>query len=160
MLKAREKSCEQGAIGFGFASHWMKNWRETFNPVTERSNRDHFRQSFENRFISFTLMYSLLWLRFKQRAYKLIRGGHPGRSTIILVLKYQGCSVAYSFFSFSSRKSSRGWTYYKANWNICNSKPLMANSSGPSVVSRPFKNRGKGSEVHISTHGRADINWV
>ena len=28
LLKAREKSRVQGAIGFGFASHWLKNWHE------------------------------------------------------------------------------------------------------------------------------------
>ena len=27
-LKAREKSRVDGGIGFGFASHWLKNWRE------------------------------------------------------------------------------------------------------------------------------------
>ena len=26
LLKAREKSCIHGAIGFGFASYWLKNW--------------------------------------------------------------------------------------------------------------------------------------
>ena len=30
LLKAREKSRVHGAIGFGFASHWLKNWRELF----------------------------------------------------------------------------------------------------------------------------------
>ena len=30
LLKAREKSRVHGAIGFGFASHWLKNWRESF----------------------------------------------------------------------------------------------------------------------------------
>ena len=29
------------AIGFGFASHWWKNWRESFKPITKRSNRNH-----------------------------------------------------------------------------------------------------------------------
>ena len=30
-LKAREKSpVRAGAIGFGCASHWLKNWREPF----------------------------------------------------------------------------------------------------------------------------------
>ena len=29
-LKAREKSRVQGAIGFGLASHWLKNWRAVF----------------------------------------------------------------------------------------------------------------------------------
>ena len=40
-LKAREKSRVRGAIGFGFASHWLKNWRESFKPITTRSNRNH-----------------------------------------------------------------------------------------------------------------------
>ena len=40
-LKAREKSRVHGAIGFGFASHWLKNWHESFKPITKRSNRNH-----------------------------------------------------------------------------------------------------------------------
>ena len=36
-----EKSHVRGAIGFGFASHWLKNWRESFKPITKRSNRNH-----------------------------------------------------------------------------------------------------------------------
>ena len=40
-LKAREKSRVRGAIGFGFASHWSKNWRESFKPITKRSNCNH-----------------------------------------------------------------------------------------------------------------------
>ena len=40
-LKGREKSCVHGTIGFGFASHWLKNWRESFKPITKRSNRNH-----------------------------------------------------------------------------------------------------------------------
>ena len=42
-LKARGKSCVQVAIGFGFGfdSHWLKNWRESFKPITKRSNRSH-----------------------------------------------------------------------------------------------------------------------
>jgi len=28
-------------IGFGFASHWLKNWRDPFEPITKRSNRNH-----------------------------------------------------------------------------------------------------------------------
>ena len=39
--KAREESRVNGAIGFGFACHWLKNWRESFKPITKRSNRDH-----------------------------------------------------------------------------------------------------------------------
>jgi len=29
-LEAREKSRVHGAIGFGVASHWLKNWRDFF----------------------------------------------------------------------------------------------------------------------------------
>ena len=37
-LEAREKSRIHGAIGFGFATDWLKNWREPFKPITKRSN--------------------------------------------------------------------------------------------------------------------------
>ena len=37
-------------------------------------------------FISFTLIYSLWWLRLKQRAYNFFREGHPRRSTVTLKL--------------------------------------------------------------------------
>ena len=40
-LEAREKSRVHGAIGFGFASHWLKTWRESFKPITKRSSRNH-----------------------------------------------------------------------------------------------------------------------
>ena len=35
--KARENARVQVAIGFGFASHWLKKWREFCWPITERS---------------------------------------------------------------------------------------------------------------------------
>ena len=38
-LEARSRV--HGAIDFGFASHWLKNWRESFKPITKRSNRNH-----------------------------------------------------------------------------------------------------------------------
>ena len=40
-FKVQEKSRVHGAIGSGFASHWLKNWRESFKPITKRSNRNH-----------------------------------------------------------------------------------------------------------------------
>ena len=40
LLEAREKSRVHGAIGFGFASHWLKNWCESFKPNTKRNNRN------------------------------------------------------------------------------------------------------------------------
>jgi len=35
LLKAREKSTVQGSIdfGFGFASPWLENWHEIFDPI-------------------------------------------------------------------------------------------------------------------------------
>ena len=36
-LEARERSRIHGASGFGLASHWLKNWRESFKPITKRS---------------------------------------------------------------------------------------------------------------------------
>jgi len=41
LLKAQEKSRVHAAIGFGFASHWLKNWRESLKPITMHSNRNH-----------------------------------------------------------------------------------------------------------------------
>ena len=40
-LEAREKSLVHSAIRFGFASHWLKNWRGSFKPITKRGNRNH-----------------------------------------------------------------------------------------------------------------------
>ena len=42
-LVAREKSRVQGAIAFAFAFafHWLKNWRQSFKPITKRNNRNH-----------------------------------------------------------------------------------------------------------------------
>ena len=40
-LEARERSRVYGAIGFGFDSHWLKNWRESFKPISKLSNRNH-----------------------------------------------------------------------------------------------------------------------
>ena len=39
-LEARERSRVHGAIGFVYDSHWLKNWRESFKPITKRSNRN------------------------------------------------------------------------------------------------------------------------
>jgi len=37
----REKSRVRGAVGFGFTSHWMKNWRESCKPIIKCDNHDH-----------------------------------------------------------------------------------------------------------------------
>ena len=38
-LEARERSLARGAIGFD--THWLKNWRDSFKPITMRSNCNH-----------------------------------------------------------------------------------------------------------------------
>ena len=40
LVKAREKSRVQEVIGFGFASNWLKNLRETFKTITKCSNHN------------------------------------------------------------------------------------------------------------------------
>jgi len=40
-LEAGAKSRVHGANGFCFHSHWLKNRRESFKPITKRSNRNH-----------------------------------------------------------------------------------------------------------------------
>ena len=40
-LRVPEKSHVHSVIGFGFASRWLKNWRESFKPITKRSNHNH-----------------------------------------------------------------------------------------------------------------------
>ena len=42
LFKGREKLCLQGAIIFGLASHWLKNWREISKPIAKRGNRSEF----------------------------------------------------------------------------------------------------------------------
>ena len=40
-LKAWEKRLVYGVIGFGFASHWLKIWLESFKPITKCSDHNH-----------------------------------------------------------------------------------------------------------------------
>ena len=38
MPKARENAGDQVVIGFSFACHWSREWREFSRPITERNN--------------------------------------------------------------------------------------------------------------------------
>ena len=58
-LEAREKSRVHGAVGFRFASHWLKNWCESFKPITKRSNRNHV-ITFESHLKTALIQLSLL----------------------------------------------------------------------------------------------------
>ena len=40
LLEERAKSHLQGAVGFGFASHWLKTWRDIFKPITKNRYRN------------------------------------------------------------------------------------------------------------------------
>ena len=41
IAKRWKKSLVRDAFGFGFDSHWLKNWRESFKPIIKRSIRNH-----------------------------------------------------------------------------------------------------------------------
>ena len=41
LARSAGKSRVKGAIGFVFASHWLKNWRDSFKPITTRINRNY-----------------------------------------------------------------------------------------------------------------------
>ena len=52
---------KQGTVGFSFASHWLRKWREFWKPITERSKAkpkqlkqtcNYFRHSIETRSIN------------------------------------------------------------------------------------------------------------
>ena len=58
-LEAREKSRIRGAIGFGFDFHWLKNWRDSFKPITKRGNRNHVITS-DSRLKTALMWHSLL----------------------------------------------------------------------------------------------------
>ena len=64
LLKAREKSLVQGAIAFGFASHWLKKWRKSFKPISKHSNRYHV--------ITFDSHLKTALYRQKHTKYKLL----------------------------------------------------------------------------------------
>ena len=60
-FEAREKSRVHGAIGLCFDSHWLKNWRESFKPITKRSNRNHV-ITFDSHLKKLLYMqHSILW---------------------------------------------------------------------------------------------------
>ena len=64
-LDAREKSRVHGAIGFGFASHWLKNWRESLKPITTRSNRNHVITFDSHLKTALTARVFLTWINFR-----------------------------------------------------------------------------------------------
>ena len=77
-LEAREKSRVPGAIGFGFASHWLKNWRESLRPINKRSSRNdvvtfdsHLKTALSNHEAYFITTYSS-FSRFARRVFAFV----------------------------------------------------------------------------------------
>ena len=68
-LEAREKSRVHGAISFGFASHWLKNWRDSFKPITKHSNHDNHVITFDSH-----LKTALCYKNKQQNVTNLIIG--------------------------------------------------------------------------------------
>ena len=60
LLKTREKSRMQGAIGF--AAHWLKNWREMSQPIANRSNPNRV-ITFDSRFktVLYVFLIAVQW---------------------------------------------------------------------------------------------------
>ena len=77
-LKARERSRVHGAIGFGFASHWLKNWRESFKPITKRSNRNYI-ITFDSHLKTALILHHLTVMTTPQKTPKQIKA--TGKST-------------------------------------------------------------------------------
>ena len=63
-LNAREKSRVHGAIGFGFASHWLKNWRESFKPLAKRSAAITFDNNLTTALNSYNDIYTKIFAAF------------------------------------------------------------------------------------------------
>ena len=73
-LIAREKSRVHDALGFAF--RWLKRWRESFKPITKRSNRNHV--------ITFDS-------HLKTALWQLVRKSHIDESRVLSLLR-QHCS--------------------------------------------------------------------
>ena len=92
-LEAREKSRVQGGIGFGFACHWLKNWRESFKPITKRSNRNHvitFDSHLKTALLfvvpSFSSIQTSTTLRLVDRGYMASSGRQQARRYFLWIL--------------------------------------------------------------------------
>ena len=70
-LKAREKGRVLGAIGFGFASHWLKNWRASFKPITKCSDRNHV-ITFDSHLKTALIKLNLLPLNYWLESFDLV----------------------------------------------------------------------------------------
>ena len=63
-----------GAIGFGFASHWLKNWHEAFEPTTKRNNRNHVITLDSHLKTALLVNYHFLFFRVEENSRNSVRG--------------------------------------------------------------------------------------
>ena len=68
LLEAREKSRLKLAIGFGFPSRWLINWREIFKPIIRCSNFNRV-ITFNSRLKTALSTNSLSWVYVR---YKMV----------------------------------------------------------------------------------------
>ena len=67
----REKSRVHGVIGFGFASHWLKNWHESFKPIAKRSNYCNHVITFDSHLKTAVENLSMRYFQAMNRNWKL-----------------------------------------------------------------------------------------
>ena len=81
----RGKKSRQGAFGFGFDSHWLKNWRNIFKPITKRSNH--------NRVITFDSHLKTVLVRVCELV-TVLRDTFVDHDQLCCCLVSSACSVA------------------------------------------------------------------
>ena len=97
-LEARESSRVHGAIGFGLASHWLKNWRASFKPITKRSNLGG------DYMANFTPGWNIVAITLQIQAILFLRKQlHYACSRCFLSPGWNSISITWTFCWFSTR---------------------------------------------------------
>jgi len=103
-LEAREESRAHGAIGFGFDSHGLKNWRESFKPITKRGNRNHV-ITFDMQLEQFSnVMWNVLifWFRLSYIAFNISIVSSLARMRSTFDSKFSGISTTSTTSEFTT----------------------------------------------------------
>ena len=114
--EAREISRVHGAISFGFASHWLKNWRESFKPITKRRNRNHvitFDSHLKTALVAGTLTHvaesqSIVWL------FQMVFGDNLFQSRLI----YESRPGSYGKLSWHCLKIVKWFNVYTFHFKL------------------------------------------
>ena len=126
-LEAREESRVRGAIGFGFVSYWLRNWRDSFKPITKRSNRNHvitFNSHLKTALIACT--------------------NNPADTISHLLTSYiQGLQEQLSYFPFSVPNSFTTWRVLNFHFNSLHYNKywatLVLKSRGVTIIMITFR---------------------